>query len=554
MLENSHLLRCTETTAITTFNMQQDLFEDSDDDYSKEFIVPQQTAAKPKKVNPFRLSEQDSDFDVNDDIFSDDDELVEPLQSLQISEKTNRIMSEGGVPNLKFQCLTTDDVYKQMLERVRRIKPVMSLPTDDIILLMQKYNWNEEKLLEAWTDDRESVISDVGLRANANPFRDKRLQEKKDFMCPICCEEKNTSTFSLECKHEFCLDCYKRYLEDKLHSGNIINCMGCSLALKNKDIDIIMGHKSSTKLIDSSIRSFLQKHSQTYKWCPFTDCEHIIYFDHLTDLSEYRRLHCSPYVTCRNSHKFCFSCGFEAHSPADCDLTNAWVKKTRKESDYLNWVLSNTKECPKCNVNIEKNGGCNHMKCSSCEYEFCWICNGPWAPHGTSYYECTRYKEEKEKDQKVENEEERKKKKFTFYYRIFNEHEISARLDWKLGQTVTQSIHHLQEKTGLSWIEGQYLTDSLKVLNEGRTALKWSFAVIYYSDQSHNLTKIFVDNQALLAAAVESLSEMLSEKNSKVLMSKKTEFFDKSGYVVNRKHALLECGRDLLCKGICKPH
>ena len=36
--------------------------------------------------------------------------------------------------------------------------------------------------------------------------------------------------------------------------------------------------------------------------------------------------------------------------------------------------LSFIKECPKCHVTIEKNGGCNHMVCrnSSCKVRFIW--------------------------------------------------------------------------------------------------------------------------------------------------------------------------------------
>ena len=37
-----------------------------------------------------------------------------------------------------------------------------------------------------------------------------------------------------------------------------------------------------------------------------------------------------------------------------------------------------------CHKPIEKNKGCNHMTCSQCRHEFCWICMGPWRQHGSS--------------------------------------------------------------------------------------------------------------------------------------------------------------------------
>jgi len=42
-------------------------------------------------------------------------------------------------------------------------------------------------------------------------------------------------------------------------------------------------------------------------------------------------------------------------------------------------------ECPKCNATIEKDGGCNHMVCKRCKFDFCWVCLTAWEPHGSSW-------------------------------------------------------------------------------------------------------------------------------------------------------------------------
>ena len=44
----------------------------------------------------------------------------------------------------------------------------------------------------------------------------------------------------------------------------------------------------------------------------------------------------------------------------------------------------------------EKDGGCNHMICKNqaCKSDFCWVCLGPWEPHGSSWYNCNRYDED----------------------------------------------------------------------------------------------------------------------------------------------------------------
>ena len=68
------------------------------------------------------------------------------------------------------------------------------------------------------------------------------------------------------------------------------------------------------------------------------------------------------------------------------------------KKEYLNdmWIKKNTKKCPDCKTDIEKNQGCMHMTCRNCRNEFCWMCLGSWKEHGTKsggYFKCNFYKE-----------------------------------------------------------------------------------------------------------------------------------------------------------------
>ena len=41
-------------------------------------------------------------------------------------------------------------------------------------------------------------------------------------------------------------------------------------------------------------------------------------------------------------------------------------------------LKSTTKPCTKCDIPIEKNGGCLHMTCSQCRHEWWWCCGNDY--------------------------------------------------------------------------------------------------------------------------------------------------------------------------------
>lgn len=43
------------------------------------------------------------------------------------------------------------------------------------------------------------------------------------------------------------------------------------------------------------------------------------------------------------------------------------------------------RQCQRCTSPIEKNGGCNHMTCIHCKFEFCWICGSAYTTNHYAY-------------------------------------------------------------------------------------------------------------------------------------------------------------------------
>ena len=70
-------------------------------------------------------------------------------------------------------------------------------------------------------------------------------------------------------------------------------------------------------------------------------------------------------------------------------------KKENSNSDKtkIKYEKAMVKKCPNCQATIVKDGGCNHMVCHSCKYQFCWVCLENWSTH-KNYFRCIHEKED----------------------------------------------------------------------------------------------------------------------------------------------------------------
>lgn len=207
-------------------------------------------------------------------------------------------------------------------------------------------------------------------------------------MCPICCDDEPQEMLSLGCGHAYCDNCWRTYLHTKIHDeGEVaIRCMDESCSVQADDAFVrraadpnpsmpkaappkpkAAGEEAAPVIVEQPIsdanrytellvRDYVANTPQI-KFCPHPGCAQAIRCAVAARKGALNTL--VPTVTCGENHEFCFGCATEGgHRPVICNVAKMWLKKCADDSETANWIKSNTKECPKCQSTIEKNGGC----------------------------------------------------------------------------------------------------------------------------------------------------------------------------------------------------
>ena len=198
-----------------------------------------------------------------------------------------------------------------------------------------------------------------------NIIRTELKNNEKMVNCEICNELffENKKNKVEKCGHAFCNGCWFDSLSIKIKENKLptIKCLDYKCQEKLSDDFIINILSSDLNLLKKYKRYKLELeiiNSTNKKLCPYPNCDSYLELKELLNKE----------VTCKNKHTYCFECLKKPHGNLPC---NDDIDKSLKDYAINNFV----KKCPQCGIIIEKINGCNHITCTQCGYQWCWLCN-----------------------------------------------------------------------------------------------------------------------------------------------------------------------------------
>mmetsp|Transcript_4443 Transcript_4443/g.5437 ORF Transcript_4443/g.5437 Transcript_4443/m.5437 type:complete len:602 (-) Transcript_4443:808-2613(-) len=398
-----------------------------------------------------------------------------------------------------IRMVSTSEIVPVMKRRIAEISDVLAVPPSAAQPLLRRHKWAKDRLFDSYTTDSEKEIKDAGVffrctkrfksdNENGNGTSNSSKSNNKDnHFCPICFDDELPASqmMAMPCGHEFCLDCWRQQIETKLSDGPACILQTCPQAkcdeLVTEEEVCRVAPSLLTKFETYQLRNFVEGNG-TSRWCPGPGCDRIAAITNVNTTvydADSIVATCDKCTTC-----FCLKCGSEPHPPLTCRDLDTWKEKCENESETANWILANTKPCPKCRSRIEKNQGCNHMTCQQCRYEFCWICSGEWKDHGANtggYYNCNKFEEKDTADLSDAAKAKRELDRYLHYYKRYHAHAEAQNFAMRQLKDTGAKMMMLQEcKDNATWSDVEFLKVANEQLVECRRVLKFTYVFAYY--------------------------------------------------------------------------
>ncbi|GFQ78243.1 ATP-dependent RNA helicase DEAH12, chloroplastic [Trichonephila clavata] len=280
--------------------------------------------------------------------------------------------------------VTKKAIFKKKLFSLK----ASNIPPGFLKRLYSKYGYylegliNDFRLKDAKLDTEKGSLTIEGLQSNIEQVEkhlesickelfEKNSEVKSDEnkeICGICFDALTYDFYRLEnCGHAFCKTCLLLQIESKIIPLTCVK-QGCEKKFFMIDLKKLLSFGSEAirkSFYATTLHHHINNNPGEVMYCPSPDC-HRIYRISSTG-GEFLCLGCKNVI--------CTRCQSFYHYGLSCEL----FQNIEKDEDYSlkSWIkedISSRKQCPYCQVVIEKEGGCNHMECTNCKKHLCWLC------------------------------------------------------------------------------------------------------------------------------------------------------------------------------------
>ena len=193
-----------------------------------------------------------------------------------------------------------------------------------------------------------------------------------DTTCPVCLDH-TEARVRLDCGHFYCYPCLKHFLTTGITDKNpVLACMECSTPIPLNTLRKILPHSVLEDLFEMAFNTHVRTNPEKFKFCGTPHCMRL-YQLAPKDSENPPAFHCP---SCLRS--VCSACQGIPHEGVSCFEweINQNTEVQRADALLEKWAGRKGKDvhrCPKCNAMIEKNKGCNHIRCH-CGAHICWVC------------------------------------------------------------------------------------------------------------------------------------------------------------------------------------
>lgn len=293
------------------------------------------------------------------------------------------------------QPLAMDDIAGVRDGCIDAMVEVTSMSKAEAEIVLKKFAWNAEHAVGA------QFAGELSAQPATAPARDPVPGQAA--RCGVCLES-TVLVAAPVCGHAFCSECWMRHIDLSSDHASGITCMepSCLRELTTACVEALAPPAVARRVNSWALERFVRD-SACMQWC--RTCT--------------RPLRGAPDETgearCPCGAVLCYLCGRKPHHPLACGELEQFLdesqrclelKRRRELAARLERLLArgvNTdgawrnlwrrlqhghgdgleeealvKECPGCRVPISKAGGCDHMTCSQCSQEFCWLCRRQW--------------------------------------------------------------------------------------------------------------------------------------------------------------------------------